>query len=93
MQVTGKGANLLDRLGIAVRGHTDPMLLSAHIDAGGMRMDDGHVLGRGRVLLTFFRHTFLQSGEERREQGKTGILLSKDTIGEGTRQGSNPVSS
>jgi hypothetical protein len=69
------------------------MLLSAHIDAGGMRMDDGHVLGSGRVLLAFFRHTFLQSGGERREQGKTGILLSKDTMVEGTRQGFDPVSS
>ena len=42
---------------------------------------------------TFFGHTFLQSGSERGERGKIGILLSKDTIVEGARQGSDPVSS
>jgi hypothetical protein len=58
-----------------------------------MRMKDGQVVGSGRVLLAFFGHRFLQSGEERGEQGKTGILPSKDTMGEGARQGSDPVSS
>jgi hypothetical protein len=41
------------------------MLLSAHIDAGSMRMDDGHVLGNRRGLLAFFGHTFLQISHER----------------------------
>src|SRR6266446_6651615 len=98
MQITGKRAKFLDRLGIAIRGHTDPVLLSPHIDAGGMWVENGHIVGRGCVLLaffshTFFGHTFLQSGSERGEQGKTGLLLSKDTIVEGARQGSDPVSS
>lgn len=93
MQVTGKGAQCLDRLGIAIGGYTDPMLFSPHIDAGGMRMKDGQVVGSGLVLLAFCGQRFLQSGEERGEQGKTGILPSKDTMGEGARQGSDPVSS
>jgi hypothetical protein len=93
MQVTGKGAKFLHRLGIAICGDTDPMLLSTHIDTCGIRMDNGHVLGSGLVLLAFFGHTFLQSGAEWGEQGKTGILLSKDTIVEGGRQGSDSVSS
>ena len=93
MQITGKSTQFLDRLGIAIGGHTDPVFLSPHIDAGGMRMEDGHVLGSGRVLLAFFRHTFLQFGEERGEQGKTGILLRKDTMGEGALQGGEAVSS
>src|SRR2546430_10945083 len=80
MQVTGKGAKFLDRLGIAVGGPTHPMLFSPHIDAGGMRMEDGQVLRRGFVLLAFFGHRFLQSDEGWGEQGKTGLLLSKDTI-------------
>jgi hypothetical protein len=62
MHVTGKGAQCLERLGIAVWGDADPMLLRSHIDASGMRMDEGHVLGRGRVLLAFFGQRFLQSG-------------------------------
>src|SRR5213080_3408740 len=86
MQVTGKRTQFLDRLGIAVRGHTDPVCLSPHINAGGMRVDEGHMLEGGRVLLAFFRHTFLQSGGEREEQGKTGLLLRKDTRGGGERR-------
>jgi len=60
MQVTGKGAKFLDRLGIAVGGHTHPMFFSPDINAGSLRMDDGHILRRGVVLLAFFGHTFLQ---------------------------------
>src|SRR4029453_13413994 len=86
MQVTGKRTKFLDRLGIAVRGHTDPVFLSPHINAGGMRVDEGHILEGGRVLLAFFSHTFLQSGGEREEQGKTGLLLRKDTRGGGERR-------
>src|SRR6266545_4515769 len=89
MQVTGKGAKFLDRLGIAVGGHTHPMLFSPHIDAGGMRMEDGQVLRRGLVLLAFFGHTFLQSGEEWGEQGKTELLLRKDTIVGGVLRAAN----
>ena len=85
-EVTRQGAQFLDRLGIAIGGDADPMLLSPHIDAGGMRMDHGHHLGRGRILLAFFRHTFLQSGAERGEHEKTGRLLSKDTIVGGARR-------
>ena len=83
MQVTGKRAKFLDRLGIAIRGHTDPVFLSPHINAGGMRMEDGHVLRCGLVLLALFGHTCRQSGEERGEQEQTGLLRSKDTIVEG----------
>src|SRR5512145_426576 len=79
MQVTGKRAKFLDRLGIAIRGHTDPVLFSPHIDAGGMGVDKGHILECGRVLLAFFSHMCLQSGEELGEEGKTGLLLRKDT--------------
>jgi hypothetical protein len=52
-----------------------------------MRMDDGHMLGRGVVLLGFFGHIFLQSRAERGEQGKTDLRLRKDTLGGGTRRG------
>src|SRR4029434_5452696 len=86
MQVTGKRTKFLDRLGIAVRGHTDPVFLSPHINAGGMRVDEGHILEGGGVLLAFFSHTFLQSGGEREEPGKTGLLLRKDTRGGGERR-------
>jgi hypothetical protein len=65
MQVTGKGTKFLNRVGIAIGGDAAPMLLSPYIDAGGMWVDEGHRLGRGRVLLAFFRQTFLQSGAER----------------------------
>jgi hypothetical protein len=51
-----------------------------------MRMDDGPVLRGGCVLLAFCGHTFLQSGEERGEQGKTGLRLSKETIVGGERR-------
>ena len=54
MQVTGKRTTFLDRLGIAIRGHTDPVLLSSHINAGGMRVDEGHMLEGGCGLLAFF---------------------------------------
>ena len=54
MQVPGKGAQFLDRLGIAICGDADLMLLSAHIDTGSIRMDNGHVLGSGLVLRAFF---------------------------------------
>ena len=91
--VTGKGAQCLDRLGIAIGGDTAPMLCSPHIDAGGRRRKEGQVVGSGRVLLAFCGQRFLQSGEEWGEQGKTGSLPSKDTMGEGARQGSDPVSS
>jgi hypothetical protein len=91
--VTGNGAQCLDRLGIASGGDTDPMLCSPHLDAGGMRRKEGQVVGSGRVLLAFCGQRVLQSGEERGEQGKTGILPSKDTMGEGARQGSDPVAS
>ena len=93
MQVTGKGATFLDRLGIAICGHTDPMLLSTHIDAGGMRMDERHILGKGRGFLAFFGHTFLQSGAEREEQGQTGSLGHKDTMGGDAAQRGETVSS
>jgi hypothetical protein len=86
MQITGKRAQFLDWLGIPIRRYTHPMLLSPHIDAGGMRVEDGHILEGGRILLAFFRHTFLQSGGEREEQGKTGLLLRKDTRGGGERR-------
>lgn len=81
MQVTGKRAKFLDGLGIAIGGHTDPVLFSPDIDAGGMRVDDGHSLDSGRVRLALFRHTFLQSGAERGEPEKRGLLLRKDTRG------------
>ena len=86
MQVAGKGAQLLDRLRIAVCGDTDPMFLRTYIDACGMRMEDGHMFRSECVRLAFFRPMFLQSGEERGEHGKTGLLLGKDTIGGGTRR-------
>jgi hypothetical protein len=85
-QVTGKRAQCLDRLGIALRGHTEPLFLSPPINAGGMRVDEGHIREGGCVLLAFFSHTFLQSGGEREEQGKTGLLLRKDTRGGGERR-------
>ncbi len=44
---TGKSAQWLDRVGIAIRGHTAPGLLSPHIDAGGMRVEHGQMCGRG----------------------------------------------
>jgi hypothetical protein len=93
MQVAGKRANFLHRLGIAVGGHTAPMLLRSPINAGGMRVENGHVLGSGWVLLAFLGHPFLQTGSGWGEQGKTGLLLGKNTMGEGARQGSEPVSS
>src|SRR6478672_5393442 len=86
MQVTGKGAKFLDRLGIAIRGHTDPVLLCPHIDACGMGMENGHIFECARVLLAFFSHRCLQSGEEWGEEGKTGFLLCKDTRGGGRRR-------
>jgi hypothetical protein len=81
MQVTGKRATCLDRLGSTIGGHTDPVLLSPHITAGGMRMDDGHMCGRGLVLLAFFGHTCRQSGAERGEHGKRGGVLRQDIMG------------
>ena len=86
MQVTGKRTTFLDRLGITIRGHTDPVCLSSHINAGGMRVDEGHMLKGGCGLLGFLSHTFLQSGGEREEQGKTRLLLRKDTRGGGERR-------
>jgi hypothetical protein len=86
MHVTGTRAQCLDRLGIAIRGHTDPVFLSPHSNAGGMWVDEGHSLEWGCGLLAFFRHTFLQSGGEREAQGKTGLLLRKDTRGGGERR-------
>ena len=38
------------------------------------------------MLLAFVRPMFLQSSAERGEHGKTGLLLSKDTIGGGARR-------
>src|SRR5262249_61237402 len=76
----------LDRLGIALRGHTDPVLLSSHIDACGMWMEKGHIFECARVLLAFFSHTCLQSGEEWGAEGKTGLRLCKDTRGGGRRR-------
>jgi hypothetical protein len=92
-QVAGKRAQCLHRLGLAIGGHTDPMRLRSHINAGGMPVEHRQVLGSGWVLLAFFGQTFLQTGSEWGEQGKTGLLLSKDTMVEGARQGSDPVSS
>jgi hypothetical protein len=83
MQITGNRAKFLDRLDIPIRRYTHPMLLSPHIDAGGMRVEEGHIVGRRGVLLAFLGHTFLQSSEERAEHGKTGLLLRKDTLGGG----------
>jgi hypothetical protein len=82
MQVAGKGATSLERLGSAVRGDTAPMLLSAHIDAGGLGMEEGHGLGSGRILLAFFRHTFLQSGAGGRAR-EDRMPLRKDILGGG----------
>jgi hypothetical protein len=64
IQITGKGTKFLDRLAITVCRHTDPMLLSAHIDACGMGMNKGHVLGSGFGLLAFVGHRCLQSGDK-----------------------------
>src|SRR5215470_9843287 len=86
MQGTGKGAQFLDRLGIAIRGHTDPVLLSPYIDTGGMWMEHGHIFECTRVLLALFSHTCLRSGGEWGEVGKTGLLLCKDTRGGGRRR-------
>jgi hypothetical protein len=86
MQVTGKGAKVRDRLGIAIRGHTDPVLLSPHIDTCGMWMEHGHSFECTCVLLAFFSHTCLRSGEEWGEEGKTGLLRCKDTRGGGRRR-------
>jgi hypothetical protein len=86
MQVAGKGAKFLDRLRIAVCGAADPMFLRPHSDACGMWMDDRHLLRSWGVLLAFFSHMFLQSSAERGEHGKTGLLLSKETIGGGARR-------
>jgi hypothetical protein len=93
MQVTGKRAQFLDGLGIAIGGDTDPRLFRPHIDASGMRMDDEHMLGHGLGLLAFFGHTFLQSGAERGEPGETGSLLHKDRIGGRAAQRGEAVSS
>ena len=82
----GNARKCLDRWGSAIRGHTAPVCLSPHINAGGMRVDAGHILEGGRVLLAFFRHTFLQAGGEREEQGKPGLLLRKATRGGGERR-------
>src|SRR5262249_18612875 len=76
MQVASKGTKFLNRLGIAICGHTDPMLLRPHIDAGGMRMDDRHMLGGGWMLLTFFRHMCLQSGVEGESKESVGARIS-----------------
>jgi hypothetical protein len=86
MHVAGKGAKFLDRLSIAVCGDADPRCLRPHIAAGGMGMDDRHMLRSWCVLLAFFSPMFLQSRAERGEHGKTGLLLSKDTIGGGARR-------
>jgi hypothetical protein len=83
MPVPGKRTPCLDRWGIAVRGHTDPVCLSPHLKAGSLRVEAGHRLEGGRVLLAFFRPTCLPSGEE---QGKTGLLLRKNTRGGGERR-------
>jgi hypothetical protein len=64
MQVASKGTKFLDSLGVAISGHTDPMLLRPHIDASGVRMDDRQILGGGCMLRAFFRHMGLQSGVE-----------------------------
>ena len=93
MQVAGKRAKLLDGLGIAIGGDTDPMLFRPHSDASGMRMDDEHSVGHGLGLLAFFGHTFLQSGAERGEEGETGSLLHKDRIGGRAAQRREAVSS
>jgi hypothetical protein len=86
LQVTGKGAKCLARLGIALRGHTDPVLLSPYIDTCGMWMEKGHMFECTRVLLAFFSHTGLRAGEAWGEEGKTGLLLCKDTRGGGRRR-------
>ena len=70
-----------------------PMLFSPHIDARGMRMDDGHMLRRGLGLFAFLGHTFLQSGAVRGEEGKTGSLLRKATMVGGAPQRGETVSS
>jgi hypothetical protein len=53
IHIAGKGTKFLDRLGITVCRHTDPMLLRSSINACGMGMYEGHVLGRGLGLLAF----------------------------------------
>jgi hypothetical protein len=84
--VSGQRAKFLDSLGIAIRGHTAPVLLSPHIDASSMRVEEGHMFGHGLVLLACLGHMFLPSGAERREQGKTALLLRKDTLRGGARR-------
>jgi hypothetical protein len=41
MQVAGKGAQFLDRLGVAICRDTYPVLCRPDIDARGIRMDEG----------------------------------------------------
>jgi hypothetical protein len=62
IHVTGKGTKFLDRFALTVCRHTDPMLLSSHLEAGGMGMHEGQVLGSGLGLLAFVGHMCLQSG-------------------------------
>jgi hypothetical protein len=64
MHIPGKGTKFLDRLAIAVCRHPDPMLLSAPINACGMGMNKGHVLGSGFGLLAFVGPRCLQSGDK-----------------------------
>jgi hypothetical protein len=63
---------LLDRLGIASGGDTPPLLFSPHLDACGMRMEEGHMLGGRGALLAFCGHTFLQAGDEGERKGRQG---------------------
>jgi hypothetical protein len=74
LQVPGQGPKSLHRLRSPIRRHTPPMLVSPHIDAGGMGMDEGPMLGSGCGLLAFVGHTCLQSDAEWGEQGKRGCL-------------------
>jgi hypothetical protein len=91
--VTGQGTPWLDRRGLAVGGDTSPRLCSPHLDAGGLRREEGQVLGRGCVLLALCGQTFRPSEEERGEQGARGLLQSKETRGEGAPQRRDPVAS
>ena len=63
---------------ITVGRHTDPMLLRSHIDACGMGLNKGHVLGRGFGLLASGGHRYLQSGRQVGERkGKQGFFCTR----------------
>jgi hypothetical protein len=86
LHVPGTGAPCLARLGIAIRGHTAPGLLSPHIDPCGRWMEKGHMVECTRVLRALCSPTCLRSGEAWGEEGTPGLLRCKDTRGGGRRR-------